>query len=67
MPVIGFILVFASVIFYQKFVISYILKFFENWIKRICEKSLLVLAAIDEFIKALKISRNKFKSIFKFK
>jgi len=51
----------------KKFVISYILKFFENWIKRIGEKYLLVLAAIDEVIKALKISRNKFKSIFKFK
>jgi hypothetical protein len=51
----------------KKFVISYILKFFENWIKRIGDKCLLVLAAIDEVIKALKISRNKFKSIFKFK
>ena len=51
----------------KKFVISYILKFFENWIKRIGEKYLLVLAAIDEVIKALKIFRNKFKSIFKFK
>jgi hypothetical protein len=51
----------------KKFVISYILKFFENWTKRIGKKSLLVLAAIDEVIKALKISRNKFKSIFKFK
>lgn len=51
----------------KKFVISYILKFFENWIKRIGHKCLLVLAAIDEVIKALKISRNRFKSIFKFK
>jgi hypothetical protein len=51
----------------KKFVISYIFKFFENWIKRIVEKYLLVRVAIDEVIKALKISRNKFKSIFKFK
>lgn len=51
----------------KKFVISYIFKFFENWIKRIGDKSLLVLAAINEVIKPLKISRNKFKSIFKFK
>lgn len=48
----------------KKFVINYILKFFENWIKRIGEKYRLVLAAIDQVIKALKISRNKFKSIF---
>lgn len=50
-----------------KIIISYILKFFENWIKRIGDKCLLVLAAIDEVIKALKISRKKFKSIFRFK
>ena len=51
----------------KKFVISYILKFFKNWIKRIGEKFILVVAAINKVIKALKIFRNKFKSIFKFK
>ena len=51
----------------KKFVISYIFKFFENWIKRIVEKYPLARVAIYEMIKALKITRNKFKSIFKFK
>jgi len=51
----------------KKFVISYILKFFENWIKRIGHKFLLLIDAINKLIKALKIFRKKFKSILKFK
>ena len=51
----------------KKIFISYILKFFENWIKHIGKKCLLVLESIDEVIKALKIFRKKFKSILKFK
>ena len=51
----------------KKFVFRYILKFFENWIKRIGQKFLLLIDAINKVIKALKIFRKKFKSILKFK
>ena len=51
----------------KKFVISYIFKFFENWIKRIRDKFLFLIAAINKVIRALKICRKKFKSILKFK
>lgn len=42
-------------------------KLIRNWVKRIGQTFLLLIDAIDQVIKALRISRNKFKSIFKFK
>ena len=51
----------------KEYVISYILKFFKDWIKRIGDKFPLVLNSIEKCIKLLEFYREKFKSIFKFK
>jgi len=51
----------------KKFIINSILEFFKNWIKRISDKFLMLLDAIEAMIKIFKILTNNFRSIFKFK
>ena len=50
-----------------KTVSEFFWKLIKNWFIRIGQKFLLLMDAIDQVIKALKIFRKKFKSIFKFK
>lgn len=50
-----------------KTVSEFFWKLILNWLKRIGQKFMLLMDAINKVIKALKISRKKFKSIFKFK
>ena len=50
-----------------KIIIDFFWKRIKNWFMRIGEKYLLLIEAIGLMIHALKIYRNKFKSIFKFK
>ena len=50
-----------------KIIIDFFWKLIKNWFIRIGQKFLLLIDAINKVIKALKICRNKFKSILKFK
>jgi hypothetical protein len=50
-----------------KIIIDFFWKLIKNWFIRIGQKFLLIIDAINKVIKALKICRKKFKSIFKFK
>ena len=51
----------------QKTIINFLKKITKNWFLRLGRKSGLLIQGISKFIKALKISKRKFKSIFKFK
>lgn len=51
----------------KKIIIDFFWKLIKNWFIRIGQKFLLLIAAINKVIKALKICRKKFKSILKFK
>jgi hypothetical protein len=51
----------------KKFIINYIVKSFENWVECVNEKVTLLLKAIHEVIRGLKICNKKFKPILKFK
>lgn len=50
-----------------KIIIDFFRKLIKNWLIRIRDKLLFLIAAINKVIKALKICREKFKSILKFK
>lgn len=50
-----------------KIIIDFFWKLIKNWFIRIGQKFLLLIDAIHKVLKALKMYRKKFKSIFKFK
>ena len=50
-----------------KIIIDFFWKLIKNWFRRIGQKSLLLIDAIDGLIRAVKIFLKKFKSLLKFK
>ena len=50
-----------------KIIIDFFWKLIKNWFRRIGQKYLLLIDAIDELIRAVKIFLKKFKSLLKFK